>query len=293
MAYEQPLYLGVDGGGSKCRALLTDANGQTLGSGISGAANLMRGVENAQAAILDAYEQARDDAGLPQEATSKIIAGMGIAGANMPDLKQALLNWHHPFSRLHVTNDLEVACLGAHQGAAGGVVIIGTGSCGLVNSNGVSEAIGGHGFLLGDKGSGAWFGLRAVQCALEGLSGIGALTKLTQEVFNKAAVHSEMELVAKYAHATPGEFAQLAPLVFQLSKEDAVAADLVASGVAYIEKLCLRILQQQPERFSLIGGLSTLIYERFSPLLQAQIQPPLSTPENGAVLFAKQQIAAL
>lgn len=290
MTIEQPLYLGVDGGGSKCRALLVDASGQELGSGISGTANLMRGIENAQNAILDAFAMAREQAGLSEDAARSVIAGLGIAGANLPELKQALLNWQHPFSKVHVTSDLEVACLGAHRGGAGGVVIIGTGSCGLVNSDKGAISIGGHGFLLGDKGSGAWYGLRAVQCALEGISHPGSATKLSQKIFERAEVKTEMALVAKYAQASPKQFAEFAPLVFELAEEDAIAAEIVRVGVTYIEKLCLQILGHNPERFSLIGGLSHLVYKRFSKALQSQIKPPLAKPETGAVLFARQQL---
>lgn len=287
MNSEQPLFLGIDGGGSKCRALIVDANGQELGAGISGAANLMRGVENSKHAILEAYEKARSAAGLNESATSSVIAGMGIAGANLPHLKQALLQWEHPFSQLHLTSDLEIACLAAHKAFSGGVVIIGTGSCGLLVQGKQTFALGGHGFLLGDKGSGAWYGLRAVQSVLEALSGIGQETQLMKPIMQKINATVAMDLVSYYATATPKQFAELAPLVFQLSEDDAVAAGLVEDGVAYIEKLCLQILQRNPQRFSFIGGLSDLVAKRLPESIQQQIKPALTNPENGAVLFAK------
>lgn len=284
---EQPLFLGIDGGGSKCRALILDAKGKELGVGISGTANLLRGVENSKCAIMEAYEQARIAAGLQKSASTSIIAGMGIAGANLPHLKQALLDWRHPFAQLRVTSDLEIACLAAHKRFSGGVVIIGTGSCGLLVKDEQPLAFGGHGFLLGDKGSGAWFGLRAVQSVLEAFSGTGPDSRLVPDILKKAGVNSALGLVSVYSTAAPKQFAELAPLVFELAVEDPVAKAIVNEGVAYIEQLCLQILQHQPERFSFIGGLSGLIAQRLPRSIQEEIKPALTSPEQGAILFAQ------
>ena len=287
MSFEQPLYLGVDGGGSKCRALLTDANGNTLGHGISGAANLLRGLENSQQAILDAYEQARVQAGIPPGTHLNVIAGMGIAGAHITHLKEALSNWKHPFSELYLTHDLEVACLAAHNGQSGAVIIIGTGSCGLSLQNGEAYSIGGHGFLLGDKGSGAWYGRSAVQCALESVDGLGEETKLLDRIYEFAGVDSDMELVAAFANAAPKKFAELAPMVFEMAESDPVCARLVDEGVAYIARLCEKLMERQPERFSFLGGLSPLVLARLPEELRTKIEPALTIPEKGAILYAQ------
>lgn len=290
MTNEQRLYLGVDGGGSKCRAIIQDAQGKTLGAGLSGAANLLRGIDKAQKAVLEAYLQARDEAGLSERDDSRIIAGLGLAGANLQKLREEFIStWQHPFNAAYLTTDLEIACLGAHQGKSGGVIIIGTGSCGLVTSDKAPLMLGGHGFLLGDKGSGAWFGLSAVQYCLEALSGLQPDSKLIAAIQQYTGCENEQALITRFASATPKEFATLAPLVFlQAERGDSAAKNIVQTGVAYIESLCVTLLSKSPPRFSLIGGLAPLIAERLSAELAKQISPPLSEPEEGAVLYARQ-----
>ena len=59
-----------------------------------------------------------------------------------------------------------IACLGAHGGRDGGIVIAGTGSVGLAMVNGREFRIGGYGFPISDEGSGAEIGLHAIRLAL-------------------------------------------------------------------------------------------------------------------------------
>jgi len=287
---EQTLFLGVDGGGSKCRVVLQDTQGRTLGEGLSGAANLLRGVKASQNAVMTAYYQAREQAGLNSSDDHRVIAGLGLAGANIEHLKQEFMSqWQPGFAAAYMTTDLEIACLGAHQGQPGGVVIIGTGSCGQIITPKTSYALGGHGFLLGDKGSGAWYGLKAMQYCLEAIDGMQPRGELVAAVMELTKCPDEESLVTTYANAMPKAFAVLAPLVFKLAqKGDPTAKALVAEGVGYIEQLCLSLLEKQPGRFSLIGGLSHLVAQQLSLELQQRLSPALCDPEVGAILFAKQ-----
>lgn len=41
---DQPLFIGVDGGGSKCRATIYCADGTVLGTGVAGRANPLHGL---------------------------------------------------------------------------------------------------------------------------------------------------------------------------------------------------------------------------------------------------------
>ena len=58
------LFLGVDGGGTQCRARLADRAGRILGEGVAGPANLRLGLEASLAAVLDAARQCLAEAGL-------------------------------------------------------------------------------------------------------------------------------------------------------------------------------------------------------------------------------------
>mgnify|MGYP000137192834 CR=1 FL=1 len=48
----ETLYLGVDGGGTRCRARLETADGRVLGQGVSGPASMRFGIQAASASIL-------------------------------------------------------------------------------------------------------------------------------------------------------------------------------------------------------------------------------------------------
>ncbi|MGB1272440.1 MAG: N-acetylglucosamine kinase, partial [Endozoicomonas sp.] len=53
-----PLLLGVDGGGTSCRARITDLQGNCLGEGFSGSANPRVGLDAACSAIMKATREA-------------------------------------------------------------------------------------------------------------------------------------------------------------------------------------------------------------------------------------------
>src|SRR5262252_63284 len=58
------LLLGIDGGGSRCRARLCNIAGTTLSEGVGGAANIRLGVEQSFASVLQATIQCMSGAGL-------------------------------------------------------------------------------------------------------------------------------------------------------------------------------------------------------------------------------------
>ena len=73
------LFLGIDGGGSKCKVVLTDSNMNILGEGIAGPANPVRGIDVATNSIMEATSQALKVAGLGNEDFSRLHVGAGLA----------------------------------------------------------------------------------------------------------------------------------------------------------------------------------------------------------------------
>ena len=72
------LYLGIDGGGSGCRAAVADATGRVLGLAESGPANIASDTATATANILAASQAALHAAG----GGTIRSAALGLAGAN-------------------------------------------------------------------------------------------------------------------------------------------------------------------------------------------------------------------
>src|SRR5438105_2240924 len=136
-------FIGIDGGGTGCRARLTDGNGTTLGEGSGGPANLGLGLEVALDSIMGAARAALAHAQLGEGRLAAIHAGLGIAAANVPRHRQALLDATLPFRSVALRSDAEIACLVPPGGADGGILILGTGSQGVILRDGAFTTIGG------------------------------------------------------------------------------------------------------------------------------------------------------
>lgn len=290
---DTPLYLGIDGGGSKCRAVIVSSDQHILGEGLSGPANPLRGMKVATDSIISATQQALTCAGLAFNDMARLTVGAGLAGVNVPQYFQMFSDWRHPFKALHLTSDLHIACMGAHQGQDGAVIIVGTGSCGLAAVNGDIVEVGGHGFPYGDNGSGAWFGMQLLHHVLLSLDQLAAPTLMKDLLLQELGVSDSMGLVSHFMHATPTTYAKFAPLVFTAAEAgDAAALRLVEQGAAFIAAIAARLLATKPPRLSFIGGLAHKLMPYLPASVQQQVTPALQTPELGAVWFARQSSQA-
>ncbi|MEX0297764.1 MAG: N-acetylglucosamine kinase [Kordiimonas sp.] len=284
-------FLGIDGGGSKCRARIVSTENEILGRGVAGSANILEGFEHSTGAILDATYKALDDAKLPHAAIKNLVAGIGLAGANVPELHQSLMSWEHPFKEMHVASDLHIACLGAHGGEDGAVIITGTGSSGYSNVEGVTTEYGGHGFPVGDKGAGAWLGLKALQHGLRAEGNLGRQTVLTSMLMDYFDVTELLPMVSKIARAKPSEYAKLAPMVFEAAEDnDDVAIDIIQDGAGYISRMARELLKKNPSRLSILGGVSERLKHWLDQEVASKLVDPIGCAEEGAVLFAKQKM---
>jgi len=91
-------YLGIDGGGTRCRARIEDENGRVLGAANSGPATTRIGFENAWRSIMEATEAAAAQAGLTREDFARMHAGIGLAGLGRRGAEAALNKIAHPFA---------------------------------------------------------------------------------------------------------------------------------------------------------------------------------------------------
>ena len=283
------LFIGIDGGGTKCRARLFAADNKVLGTGVGGPANPLHGPLQAKASILQAVEMALTEAALPNFEASNLIAGVGLAGVNLPSMFDLMSAWHHPFKKMYLTTDLHIACLGAHNRDEGAVMIAGTGSCGYSFVNGKATILGAHGFPFGDKCSGAWIGLEAVKAVLLASDNLGPYTMLSDTIGDFLQARGVM-IVDKMGAAKSSDYAQLARLVFDAADaQDAVAENIIREGADYMSAVAEKLWETEPGRMSLIGGLSGRLTPWLKKNIAASLSEPLSQPEYGAVYFARQQ----
>ncbi|WP_260679298.1 N-acetylglucosamine kinase [Thalassomonas sp. M1454] len=284
---QQQLYLGIDGGGSKCKAVILNKDMQILGEGIAGAANPFHSLEKAQSSIVAAAELALDDANLDKSLVSDLIAGIGLAGVNLPKYFKLMNAWQHPFKSMHLATDLHIACLGAHNGSDGAIMITGTGSCGYVSVGGDSLIIGGHGFPHGDICSGAWLGFQAVEKVLLSYDGIIEPTLLTDKVFEQLNCTDSNTLVETIAGHGATYYGRLAISVFDAADAgDDVAKAIINEGCEYFVRVFNKLKSKGDVNLSLIGGLKPRLVQWLPSEVAENIVDAQNPPEVGAVLFA-------
>jgi glucosamine kinase len=286
------LFLGVDAGGTSSKSRLTDTQGKILGSGHAGPANTRIGLDALHATLLDVSMQAIEAAGLSAGDIGNIRCGMGIAGINRMGMKPKIQALTFPFANVQFTSDAMIANLGAHMGGDGAILIIGTGSVGLVKRGEDSLSIGGYGFPISDEGSGAALGLSAIRHALRALDGRTRPSPLSQAV-TKQFDHAIPRVIAWMDDAAPGDYASFAPLVMDYADlGDEIALSIVRDAALHIERFIETIISRGAPRCVLMGGLA----ERMKPWLRvrivAQLQDALGDALDGALILAGRPIGS-
>lgn len=210
-------FLGVDGGGSKTRALIADSAGVILGSGQAGTSNYQTvGFANAVAALGAAIDGARQSAGLPAGASFD-GACLGLAGVGRPADRALFEKWldQQQFAEHHlVVNDAELLLAAGTPEGWGIALIAGTGSiCYGRARDGAMVRAGGWGYLLGDEGSGYDLALRALRL-------------VTQTADGRADAHALLQVVLQ--HWRLAEPAELIPCIYSPTTTRSAVAGLAA-----------------------------------------------------------------
>lgn len=286
-ATSTPLLLGIDGGGTTCRARLCAGDGAILGEGHGGPANARLGLDAAFAEVLTATRGALAAAGLDEAAFGRIHAGLGLAGVNLGFALEEARAYRLPFAHARLAPDVEIARLGAHHGGDGGVVIIGTGSCaeGRIGKNTVR--LGGWGFALGDQGSGAALGHAALRHGLlvhDGLATDGALGRAVLADFA-----DDPDAMVRWAEtARPRAYARFAPLALAHAEGGDPAAEmLIRDTAAGVDRLILGLVGAGVRPIALLGGMAAGIRPWLGDETAAKLVEPMGTALDGAVLLAR------
>ncbi len=301
-------YLGVDGGGTNCRIRLADENLQTLADAGGGRSNLqIEGGEPAYRSIAEGAREVFAKAGIDFAETANTHACFGMAGGRLPSARAAFEQREWPFANVRVYDDIDIARAGAHGGADGAVIIVGTGSAALAMVNGERHQCGGWGFHVGDQMSGAILGRELVRYAVEAADGLVPASDLTRAVIDrlggsidavmdwsfpqdprgplKATAGAPSTLLGR----APAEFGALIPLFFDFyDKGDPVALQLMEIELGYIDAYVSWFKARGARTMAAVGGFGTRLY----PLLIARygdfIVRPMHEPLHGAVILARQ-----
>lgn len=276
------LFLGIDGGGTGCRAAVADVSGRILGTANGGPANIASDPDTAAQNILAAAIAAVSDAVGPAsvaENLPNLTAVLGLAGANIPEYVTRLAA-RLPF-KARIETDAVIAVKGALHDGDGVIAALGTGSVFASQRAGKLRHIGGWGFVLGDEGSGAWLGRALLAQTLRAADGFVPLTPLLQEITDEMGGRNG--IVAFGFTARPSDFAAFAPRI--TASTDPAALALLAMAEHEIGAAIALLQADAPVPLVFLGGLGQIFAPRFT---RWEIGAPLGNGLDGALWLARQ-----
>jgi len=281
---QAPYFLGIDGGGSRCRARIRDRDGRLLGEAEGGASNIHQNMPAAIATIVATAEKA---AAAAEIKVRDLHAGVGVAGLITSVTPEEFAAAPLPFASMVADNDAYAACVGAFAGGNGGIVIAGTGSIGFALVGGQRHMVGGWGFAVGDHGSGAWLGHHAVRRGALALDGLLQPTPLIESVLATAG-RDRLHLTRWSQRATPKDYAKLGHLVFQAAASgDVHGMTIVIEGAAAMSNLGRALLARGAGRLCLLGGFSGAYPPYLDADVKATLAAPAADPVDGAIMMAR------
>ena len=264
-------FIGIDGGGTSCRARIRDDQGTLIGEAKSGSANILLGVDVAMSSIIDAITKAAQQGQLNSNHFSNMHVGLALAGAEQKSAWFDFMAQPHPFASMTLNTDAYGACIGAHNGQNGAIMIGGTGSCGIYLQDGEQHVVGGREFPISDQGGGAMMGLRLIQQVLLAEDGIRNKTALTQHVMNHLG--NDVDAIVEWSKgAIPRDYGQFSPVIFQLANEgDELAIEMLKQTAADIEMFVLALHRKGANKVCLMGSIAERILNWLSPPVQQWI----------------------
>ncbi|MEV4656383.1 BadF/BadG/BcrA/BcrD ATPase family protein [Micromonospora sp. NPDC049301] len=241
--------VGLDVGGTSTRATALTLTGERLGTGRAGGGNpTSHGADRAATELLSALRGALADVD-----PTRVAAGtIGLAGAARlladPAGRAAFDRaWQEAGLRCPyaVHGDALVAYASGTAAPDGTVLIAGTGAItAQVRDLRLDRVADGHGWLLGDAGSGFWLGRESVRRLLADLDAGHAPGALTTAVLTDLMGSTEIAArprdtvdatIQAVTRRPPIELARLAPLVITAAADgEPVATALVAEAAAHL-----------------------------------------------------------
>jgi glucosamine kinase len=288
VSMSEPLFLGIDGGGTKCRARLRDAKGNLLGEGTGGPSNIRLDPDVVWASILTACREALAQAGLQESALAAAHVGMGAAGAGQASAVERLLSRPHPFASFAIDTDAHTAWLGAFNGGDGAILIVGTGSCGYGGAGGQCHYVGGWGYEISDEGSGSSIGREVLRRSVWAQDGRIPLTPLSQAVLHNFN-NSLEDMIDWVGKAKPSDYATYAPLVLEhANRRDPLGMAIIEDAAAGVARIATRLLELGAPAICLFGGLAEPLKSWLPPPIQGVVVPPMADALDGGILLGRE-----
>ena len=274
--------IGVDGGGSKTHAILIDKTRNIIAEAFNGSANINSDLSLAQNSIKSVI----DELILKYQLQNKNIAiGIGVAGYSaVQNRNQLLKNLSLSYPTIKLSSDCHIACLAAHSGHEGCIIICGTGVVGYYIQNNIGQQIGGWGFPHGDLGGAAWLGLEICRYTCKAIDGIIPFSPLLNHVFNQFN-HSFSEFKIWLLQAKPSDYAHISRLISQFKDSDSNAHKIFAAGICEIVTFIHSIKNKAPTQpIKMTGGIASAYFPELKKTF-ADLEISNNSPAYGACLL--------
>jgi glucosamine kinase len=254
--------LGIDGGATKTLAAVLDLHERRLYLGHGGPSNQdSAGVAAAGQALFKAADEALGKAGIGDgELDGAVLA---VAGT---DTDAVVSHVHKQRSESWIVVGDVVGAWATATGARPGVgAISGTGSNVFgVGPDGSGWRAGGWGHVLGDEGSGYWFGLESIRAALRDRESSGPETALSEaalEFFDAGSV----EALATSVYSKPLTKSEIAAFAAEAAKlaesGDEVACAIYRDGARQLGGQIAAVIQRTRLRDAFPVGLIGSAYK--------------------------------
>lgn len=256
------IYVGIDGGGTRARAVAIDESGRELGRRL-GPAGIVQAADPTAAADTAADLTQRLLAELPSGSAPAAALCCGLAGAGREQEREAVrvaLALAGVAERIVIVGDAEAALADAFAEGSGVLVIAGTGSIAWARSaGGAMVRVGGWGQLLGDEGSGYGVGIETLRAITRAADGRDPPTSLTAPVLAATGCAAPPDLIRFAAKATKADIAALSPITLQQAAAGDAAArairDYTLSSLVTLATTAARLAELDAPRCAFVGGL--------------------------------------
>lgn len=299
-------FIGLDGGGTKTKCVLTDEHLNVISETQGGPSTfLLLGTEKVSETILNLILDVTSESKINLEAVKSIVLGTTGAGrrGDAEQMEKAFLNFAkvkgYKINKFTVDSDARIALEGAFSGKPGSILIAGTGSIMFgKDKNGFIHRVGGFGRYIGDEGGGYSIGSKGLTAVAKHMDGRGEFTSLTKMLADKYGIDNSPALITE-VYKNNFDIASVTPLVISAAEHgDRICGNIIESEseelILHIRAM-INLLKENKLKLSLIG--STIVTDNFyAQLFRDKVNNMFNNvdiceteypPASGAAVMAK------
>jgi N-acetylglucosamine kinase-like BadF-type ATPase len=298
--------IGIDGGGTKTKCIVTDFDLKQLYEATGGPSNfLVFGTDKVSENISNLLDDCTKNLNCSFDDLASIVLGTAGAGRrnDAEMMERSFINYlnskNKSVKNFRVESDARISLEGAFSGKPGSILIAGTGSIMFgKDAKGNIHRVGGFGRYIGDEGSGYSIGKKGLNALSKFYDGRGKLTMLSKLVANHFKI-SDTESLITAVYKNNFDIASVAQqVIYAAKKDDPVCLKIVEEEV---DELILHIIAMKEKinqnimDISFTGSLITtdnffsrsLLKKIKKQLPQVNVKEPDHSPAMGAIFIAK------